>query len=291
MSRPSFEGRLRRPPQDEGGIAPLLRHLAADHLAGRRVFAVVLAIGLGQRAGDRLHGKIEQSGLRLAPPFAGGILRRAHGRGREGRRRRQQTGSGKRRKDANFMVSPCSVSGMLVDRIDPGDRFRLLHRLDVEIDHHRLVVGAHQNAFERRVGGGVDLLMRHIGRHEDEVARPGLGDIFQMIAPAHARLALDHVDDAFQCAMVMGAGLGIGLDLHRARPDLLGADAGEVDRGGAVHARRLRGIGIELVAGDDLHPVRLPVDRFLLCHRPLPLPLHHAMARPSSALISLASCS
>ena len=33
--------------------------------------------------------------------------------------------------------------GLLVDRIDPGDVLRLLHRLDIEIDHHRLAVAAH----------------------------------------------------------------------------------------------------------------------------------------------------
>ena len=32
-------------------------------------------------------------------------------------------------------------------RVDPGDVFRLLDRLDVEIDHDRLVVRAHQHAF------------------------------------------------------------------------------------------------------------------------------------------------
>jgi hypothetical protein len=40
---------------------------------------------------------------------------------------------------------------MLVDRIDPIDALGLLHRLDIEIDHHRLVVAAHQYAFQRLV--------------------------------------------------------------------------------------------------------------------------------------------
>jgi len=30
---------------------------------------------------------------------------------------------------------------------------------------------------------GVDLLMGHVGRHEDEVARPGLGDELELLAP------------------------------------------------------------------------------------------------------------
>ena len=50
------------------------------------------------------------------------------------------------------------------------------------------------------------------------------------------------------------AGLGVGVDLDRAGPDLLRADTGEIDRGGAVHARGLRGVGVELVAGMTLTP-------------------------------------
>ena len=41
--------------------------------------------------------------------------------------------------------------------------------------HHGLVVAAYQHALQRLVGAGVDLLMRHVGRHEDEVAGAGLG--------------------------------------------------------------------------------------------------------------------
>ena len=111
------------------------------------------------------------------------------------------------------------------------------------------------------VGAGVDLLVRHVGRHVDEVARPGLGDELQRLAPAHARPALDDVDHAFQRAVVVGAGLGVGVDVHRAGPQLVGADAGEVDGGLAVHARRLRGVRVEPVAGNDAHAVVLPCRR------------------------------
>ena len=34
-----------------------------------------------------------------------------------------------------------------VNRVDPQDRFRLLHRLDIEIDRDRFAVAAHQDAF------------------------------------------------------------------------------------------------------------------------------------------------
>src|SRR5215831_6196394 len=46
----------------------------------------------------------------------------------------------------------------------------------------------------------------------------------------------------------------------RARPDLLGPDAGQVDRGRAVHARGLRGVRVELIPRNDLDAVGLPID-------------------------------
>src|SRR5579859_3708002 len=77
--------------------------------------------------------------------------------------------------------------GVLVDRVDPAHFLRPFDGLDVEIDDDRIVVAAHQHAFERLVGRGVDLLVRHIGRDIDEVARARLGDKFEMLAPTHPR--------------------------------------------------------------------------------------------------------
>lgn len=51
--------------------------------------------------------------------------------------------------------------------------------------------------------------------------------------------------------MVVGAGFGVGVDVHCAGPEFLGAGASEVDGGGSVHARSLRGITIERVCRDD----------------------------------------
>ena len=147
---------------------------------------------------------------------------------------------------------------MAVHRIDPQHGLRLFHRLDVEIDRHRLAVAAHQHAFQDLVAAGVDFLMRHVGRNEDEIAGAGLRGELQMLAPAHPRLAPHHIDDAFEMAVVMRAGLGVGLDGHRAGPQFLRAGAGEIDRGLAVHARRRRHVGIELVAGNDADAVMLP---------------------------------
>ncbi|MGX1144896.1 hypothetical protein AB7M15_000718 [Bradyrhizobium ottawaense] len=89
-------------------------------------------------------------------------------------------------------------------------------------------------------------------------AGAGLRGELQALAPAHPRLALHHVDDAFEMAVMVCAGLGIGLDADGAGPQFLGADAREIDRGRAVHARRRRHVGIELVAGNDAHAVMFP---------------------------------
>ncbi len=57
---------------------------------------------------------------------------------------------------------------------------------------------------------------------------------------------------------MMHARLRIGLDPHRSGPDLLGTDAGMVDRGLAEHAGRLGRVGVELVALDDANAIMLP---------------------------------
>jgi hypothetical protein len=50
-----------------------------------------------------------------------------------------------------------------MDRIDPIHLFHPLRRFDIEVDDYRLIVAAHQHAFERCVAGTIDLLMRHVG--------------------------------------------------------------------------------------------------------------------------------
>src|SRR6185312_11197629 len=128
-------------------------------------------------------------------------------------------------------------------------------------------VRAHEHAFERLVGAGIDLLMRHVRRHIDEIAGAGLGDEFQILAPAHARLAAQNVDHAFQCAVMMRSGFGVGLNGDGSGPDLLRANARIVDRRLAVHAGRLRGVGIERVAGNDAHAVMFPFRRMVVIVR------------------------
>ena len=61
-------------------------------------------------------------------------------------------------------------------------------------DHH---------ALQRVAGKRVDLLVRDVGRHVDEVAGIGFGHELQPLAPAHARAPPDHVDDALQVPVVV----------------------------------------------------------------------------------------
>src|SRR5262249_37781319 len=123
-----------------------------------------------------------------------------------------------------------------MDWIDPGHLLRLLDRLDVEIDHDGLVVAAHQHALERLVAAGVDLLMRHVRWHEDEVAGAGLGGEFEPLAPAHAGFSPHHVDHALERTMMMRAGLCVWVDRDGAGPEFLSARARKIDRDLAVHA-------------------------------------------------------
>ena len=152
-------------------------------------------------------------------------------------------------------------SGMLVDRIDPEHRFRLFHWFDVQVHHHGFVVAAHQHTLQRLIAAGVDFLVRNVRRDEDEVAGVGLGDKLQLLAPAHPGLAAHNVNHAFQRAVVMRAGLGVGVNIDGASPDLLRADTGLIDRRGAVHPRRLRRVGIQLIALDHPHTVQPPIHR------------------------------
>ncbi|GJE46202.1 hypothetical protein AEGHOMDF_5402 [Methylobacterium soli] len=183
-----------------------------------------------------------------------------------------------------------------------------LHRLDIgQVDDDRLVVRAHQHAMQGLVRRGIDLLMRHEGGHEDEVAGARLGDVFEPLAPAHPGAARDDVDHALEHPVVVHAGLGVGLDRHGAGPDLLRTHARVVDRRLAEHAGRLGGVRIELAARDHPNPVMLParfpgragaglpglggslpmrVVRVVIVHRSGPVP----SPAPGGALRGLPAC-
>src|ERR1700730_6071976 len=100
--------------------------------------------------------------------------------------------------------------------------------------------------------------MRHVGRNENEIAGVRLGSELQPLAPAHPRLASDHVDNAFEMTVMMRAGLGVGFDGHGTGPQFLRANTREVNRGLAIHAWSRWYIRIELIAGNHTHAVALP---------------------------------
>jgi len=169
-----------------------------------------------------------------------------------------------------------------MDRVLPEDIFRLFHRLDIEIDDDRFLSGADQHAFQRLVATGIDFLMRHEWRHEDEIAGAGFGHEFKIVTPAHPRLALDDIDDAFEIAVMMGAGLGVGVDRHGSGPDLFRAGASVIDRGCAIHARSLRRIWVEGIARDDFDTKFPPVDRFVTVIVPMFMIVAHGLTFAAS---------
>ncbi len=72
-----------------------------------------------------------------------------------------------------------------VDGINPFHIFWLFHRLDVQVHYNRLTVTSNKYAFQHIVLAGVDFLVRHKGRHINEIARPGFRREFKPLAPAH----------------------------------------------------------------------------------------------------------
>src|SRR5436853_7269867 len=101
--------------------------------------------------------------------------------------------------------------------------------------------------------------MRNVGRDVDEIARTCLGGELEPLAPAHPGLSANDMDDALEGAVVVRARLRVGMNHDRPGPQLLGAGASRVDRGGAVHAGRLRGVRVELASAYDAHSVQAPV--------------------------------
>src|SRR5215212_3282517 len=98
---------------------------------------------------------------------------------------------------------------MRMDRVNPAD---LLWRLDgrnVEVDDNRLLIITHDDAGQRFVPAGINLLMGNERRHIDEVARPSFSNEFQAFSPSHPRTATYHINHALQFSVVMGTGFGV----------------------------------------------------------------------------------
>src|SRR5208282_3828112 len=80
--------------------------------------------------------------------------------------------------------------------------------------------------------------------------------------PAKARAAADDVDDGFQFAVVVGAGLGVGMHDDGPGPEFLRAYLGVRDGFRASHAGSLRRVGVQLTAANDAQTMNLPVRLF-----------------------------
>ena len=155
-------------------------------------------------------------------------------------------------------LSPLSGIGIRVNIVHPVHLFRLLNHRYLEIHHDGFLTTAAQHARQRFVLGRVDFLVWHVGRNVDEIAGPSLGHELKILAPSHARLATDNINDAFNGAVVVGPRLRIGMDDDRTGPQLFGPAPRMGDGRGAVHPRCLRRIGIEIGALDDTHAVVFP---------------------------------
>jgi DNA/RNA non-specific endonuclease len=146
-----------------------------------------------------------------------------------------------------------------VERGSTGTRAGGLRALDLKIDDDGILAAPHHDSLAWFVGKCVDLLVRYIRRHIDEIARAGLAAEFQAISPSHARTAANDVEDGFQFAVVMRAGLRVRLNYDRACPELVRSGSGVGDGGGTSHAGCLGRICVQVARRHDFDAVVLPV--------------------------------
>ena len=57
-----------------------------------------------------------------------------------------------------------------MNRIDPKHALGLFDRFDCEVNGHGFVIAAHQHAFQRLLGAGINLLVGHVRRHYSDLA-------------------------------------------------------------------------------------------------------------------------
>ena len=164
---------------------------------------------------------------------------------------------------ADFATQPGgSISFM--DVIDPPHLFWGLECRNLEIHNDWLLAASHEDAFERLLGAGVDLLMGNVRRNVDKVAGAGFRDKLELFAPTHARATFDDVDDAFKLSVVMRPGLGVRMDGDGSGPEFRGAGSRVCDRRSTAHSGRLRRVSIEVARVNDTNSMMFPVSRN--CH-------------------------
>jgi hypothetical protein len=170
--------------------------------------------------------------------------------------------------DPDFLCHLSDAPWPRMARVEP-DHLWLLGRWDVQVHDDRLLAAAGNHAGERLVVSRVHLLVRNIGRNEDEVTWPRLRRELEALSPPHPGPTAQHVDHALDRAVMMWAGFGVRLNRYRAGPDRAGASRRLRDRGGPIHAGRLGRVRIKLIGMNDADPVRAPF-RLGLTHPRLP---------------------
>src|SRR5579862_3079331 len=96
-----------------------------------------------------------------------------------------------------------------VSRIDPAGLRRRLGTWNIQVDDDRFLAAADHHCFHRDIRVGVDFLVRHVRRNEDEVAGTGLVDEFQLLAPPESSASFDDIQHRFEISVMMRSGFGI----------------------------------------------------------------------------------
>src|ERR1700736_1422733 len=88
---------------------------------------------------------------------------------------------------------------------------RVLRARNIEVDHHRLLPAADDHRFPGLIFVRVQLLMRHVRGHVDEIAWSSLIYKLQPISPSKTRSAADDVNHRLDFAVMMRTSLGVRL--------------------------------------------------------------------------------
>ncbi len=136
------------------------------------------------------------------------------------------------------------ILGVRMDLVYPVNLLQRLGRRDIEINHDRLLVIAHDDTAKWFVLARIDLLMGNERWHVDEVARPSFGNELEALPPPHPRPTTYHVDHALQFPMVMGTCFSVRVDLDGTRPQFVCAGRGMRNSRRTCHTRRLGGVEI-----------------------------------------------
>jgi len=139
-----------------------------------------------------------------------------------------------------------------------------LRRLQVQIHDDRILTASHHQRFARLMDARVDFLVRHIGRHVDEISRTGFLAEFQSLAPPHAGAAAHNVKDRFEFAVMVGTGLGVRIYDNRTGPQF--SSAGARVRNGRFpgHARSLGSVRVERAGSHNPDAVFFPIHASIL---------------------------